>query len=239
MKRARVIWQGREHSATASESGGLRLADGTPLRDDQVRWLPPLTPRGIVTLDLQQPTTGGPPFVMLKGPNTLTGHRTPVPHPPGTTALRAECKLAILIGIGGKRITRASAFEHVAGYMVATDCTVLDGFDTGRHPSLRAKNRDACTPIGPWLVDAADVPDPLNLRLSTRLNGSIVRHGSTREPFGIAELIETLSDFMTLSTGDIILAGLPTDGADCAIGDEVVAEIEGIGRLVNSIGEPA
>jgi 5-oxopent-3-ene-1,2,5-tricarboxylate decarboxylase/2-hydroxyhepta-2,4-diene-1,7-dioate isomerase len=90
------------------------------------------------------------------------------------------------------------------------------------------------------LVDAADVPDPTNLRLRTLLNGMVTQEGCTRDMiFDIPTLIEYLSDFMTLQAGDIILTGTPEGLAGVEVGDEVITEIDGIGSLKNTIiGEP-
>ena len=91
------------------------------------------------------------------------------------------------------------------------------------------KSRDFATPLGPWLVDAADVPDPTNLRLRTLLNGMVTQEGCTRDMiFDIPTLIEYLSDFMTLQAGDIILTGTPEGLAGVEVGDEVITEIDGI-----------
>ena len=90
--------------------------------------------------------------------------------------------------------------------------------------------------MGPWLVDAADVPDPMNLTLRTYVNGELVQEGNTRDMiFSIPVLIEYLSGFMTLDRGDIILTGTPKGSVDTKAGDVVVTEIEGIGRLVNTV----
>jgi 5-oxopent-3-ene-1,2,5-tricarboxylate decarboxylase/2-hydroxyhepta-2,4-diene-1,7-dioate isomerase len=98
------------------------------------------------------------------------------------------------------------------------------------------KNRDACTAIGPWLVDAADVPDPANLELTTTVNGVETQRGNTRDlVFDIPTLVEYLSAFMTLQPGDVILTGTPDGVVDVKSGDEVVTAIDGIGRLVNTI----
>ena len=72
------------------------------------------------------------------------------------------------------------------------------------------KSRDCATPLGPWLVDAADVADPMNLQLRTLVNGRVTQEGNTRDMiFDIPALIAYLSEFMTLSPGDIILTGTP------------------------------
>jgi 5-oxopent-3-ene-1,2,5-tricarboxylate decarboxylase/2-hydroxyhepta-2,4-diene-1,7-dioate isomerase len=125
---------------------------------------------------------------------------------------------------------------HVAGYTVANDYAIRDYLENWYRPNLRVKNRDTCTVIGPWLVDAADVPEPGNLALSTRVNGEIRQKGSTRDlVYDIPYLIEYLSSFMTLGPGDVILTGTPEGVVNVNPGDEVVCEIEGLGRLVNTI----
>jgi 5-oxopent-3-ene-1,2,5-tricarboxylate decarboxylase/2-hydroxyhepta-2,4-diene-1,7-dioate isomerase len=78
----------------------------------------------------------------------------------------------------------------------------------------------------------------MNLRLTTTVNGRITQQGSTRDMiFSIAALIEYLSSFMTLSPGDLILTGTPEGLIDVAPGDEVVTEVEGVGRLLNTVVE--
>ncbi|MBL8487485.1 MAG: fumarylacetoacetate hydrolase family protein, partial [Rhodocyclaceae bacterium] len=135
-----------------------------------------------------------------------------------------------------RRVPRAEAYAYVAGYTVANDYAVRDYLENYYRPNLRVKNRDGCTPLGPWLVDAADVPDPMALRLTSTVNGRLVQQGNTRDMiFDIPFLIEYLSAFMTLAPGDVILTGTPEGLVDVQPGDEVVTEIEGIGRLVNFI----
>ena len=117
------------------------------------------------------------------------------------------------------------------------DYAIRDYLENFYRPILRVKNRDTCTPIGPWLVDAADVPDPGNLRLQTWVNGALTQDGNTRDMINdVPALIAHLSSFMTLSPGDVILTGTPEGVVDCRVGDTVVTEIEGVGRLVNTIG---
>ena len=98
------------------------------------------------------------------------------------------------------------------------------------------KNRDCTTPVGPWIVVAADVPDPSKLRLRTWINGELKQEGTTADMiFDIPYLIEYFSSFMTLQPGDMIATGTPEGLADVVPGDEVVVEVEGVGRLVNRI----
>ena len=149
-----------------------------------------------------------------------------------------ECELAVVIGKEARRVRREDAMEYIAGYTVANDYAVRDYLENYYRPNLRAKSRDAATPLGPWFVDRDDVPDPLNLALRTTVNGKVTQEGWTRDMiFSPAVLIEYLSGFMTLSPGDLILTGTPEGLADCRAGDVVVTEVEGIGRLQNTIME--
>jgi 5-oxopent-3-ene-1,2,5-tricarboxylate decarboxylase/2-hydroxyhepta-2,4-diene-1,7-dioate isomerase len=98
------------------------------------------------------------------------------------------------------------------------------------------KNRDTCTVLGPWLVDAQDIPDPHALALRTSVNGKVTQQGTTADMINdIPSLIEYLSAFMTLRAGDVILTGTPDGVVNVEVGDEVVTEIDGVGRLVNTI----
>ncbi len=128
------------------------------------------------------------------------------------------------------------AKELVAGYCIANDYAIRDYLENWYRPNLRVKNRDGGTVLGPWFVDASDVPDPANLSLRTHLNGELKQQGNTRDLiFDIPYLIEYLSAFMTLAPGDVILTGTPEGVANVMPGDEIVCEIDGLGRLVNTI----
>ncbi|HJT39189.1 MAG TPA: fumarylacetoacetate hydrolase family protein, partial [Sphingobium sp.] len=88
----------------------------------------------------------------------------------------------------------------------------------------------------PWIVDAADVADPQALSLRTTVNGVEVQHGSTADMImSVAALISYLSAVTTLMPGDMILTGTPHGVHFCNAGDEVVCEIDGVGRLVNHL----
>lgn len=243
MKRARVAYMGAIHGAVEVD-GRLRLDDGRLVAEEQVVWLSPIEPRTVFALGLnyadhaaelafKAPTE---PLVFLKGPNTFIGHRGQTRRPADVTYMHYECELAVVMGRPARNVKREAAYEYVAGYTVANDYAIRDYLENYYRPNLRVKNRDTCTPIGPWLVDAADVADPMNLTLRTYVNGQLVQEGTTADMiFSIPVLIEYLSSFMTLNEGDIILTGTPKGSVDTKVGDEVVTEVEGIGRLVNTI----
>ncbi len=243
MKHARIAFDGAVHCAT-EDAGGLRLADSRRVDVDQVVWLPPVKPRTIFALGLnyadhaKELTFKAPeaPLVFLKGRNTVVGHRAHTRRPADATYMHYECELAVVIGRHGCAIPEARAYEYVAGYTVANDYAVRDYLENYYRPNLRVKSRDGCTPLGPWLVDAGDIGDPMNLRLATYVNGERTQAGSTRDMiFSVPFLIAYLSRSMTLAPGDLILTGTPEGLRDVRPGDEVATEIEGIGRLINTI----
>lgn len=243
MKRARVVYDGAIHDAIAFE-GKLKLANGRIAAEEEVVWLPPIQPRTVFALGLNYadhakelafnaPTE---PLVFLKGPNTFIGHRAHTRRPSDVTFMHYECELAVVIGKMARNVKVEDAYHYIKGYTVANDYAIRDYLENYYRPNLRVKNRDTCTPIGPWLVDAKDVSDPMNLSLRTYVNGKLTQEGTTKDMiFSIPELIEYLSSFMTLNDGDIILTGTPKGSVDTAVGDEVITEIDGIGRLVNTI----
>jgi 5-oxopent-3-ene-1,2,5-tricarboxylate decarboxylase/2-hydroxyhepta-2,4-diene-1,7-dioate isomerase len=247
MKHARIAWAGAVHHAVA-DGDRLLLADGTRLAEDQVVWLPPVVPGTIVALGINyadhkkelagELTLGAKdePLAFLKGPNALVGHRGRTRRPADATFMHYECELAVVIGRSAKRVRRADALAHVAGYTIANDYAIRDYLENWYRPNLRVKNRDGATALGPWLVDAADVPDPHALGLRTFVNGELKQQGNTRDLIDdVPALIEYLSGFMTLSPGDIILTGTPEGVVNVNPGDEVVCEIDGLGRLLNTL----
>jgi 5-oxopent-3-ene-1,2,5-tricarboxylate decarboxylase/2-hydroxyhepta-2,4-diene-1,7-dioate isomerase len=172
----------------------------------------------------------------LKSASALIGHRGQTRRPADVSFMHYECELAVVIGRSARRVRRSDAMAHVEGYTVANDYAIRDYLENWYRPNLRVKNRDTCTVLGPWLVDAADVPDPHALSLRTWVNGQLTQQGSTSDMvFDIPALIEYLSSFMTLSAGDVILTGTPEGVRNVRPGDEVVTEVESVGRLVNTV----
>jgi 5-oxopent-3-ene-1,2,5-tricarboxylate decarboxylase/2-hydroxyhepta-2,4-diene-1,7-dioate isomerase len=247
MKRARVAYGGAIHDAF-EHPAGLRLEDGRVLAEDAVVWLPPFEVGTVVALGLNYAdhlkelakevtvTSSDEPLAFLKSAGALIGHRGQTRRPANVAFMHYECELAVVIGRSAKNVARADAMACIAGYTVANDYAIRDYLENYYRPNLRVKNRDTCTVLGPWLVDAHDVADPHRLALRTLVNGKVTQQGNTRDmTTDIAGLIEYLSGFMTLAAGDVILTGTPEGVVNVNVGDEVVTEIEGIGRLVNTI----
>jgi 5-oxopent-3-ene-1,2,5-tricarboxylate decarboxylase/2-hydroxyhepta-2,4-diene-1,7-dioate isomerase len=245
VKRARVAFSGAIHTAYPREDApGLRLADGRRVTDEEVVWLAPFEAQTIIALGLNYASHAKElafnaqeePLVFLKGSGTLLGHRGVTRRPADVKFMHYECELVVIIGRTARNVARTEAMQHVAGYCIANDYAIRDYLENWYRPNLRVKNRDGATVLGPWFVDAADVPDPHALELRTFVNGELKQQGNTRDlVFDIAYLIEYLSSFMTLESGDAILTGTPEGVVNVLPGDEVACEIDGLGRLVNTI----
>ena len=247
MMRARVAYAGAIHDASP-DGEDLRLADGRLVAAEDVVWLPPFHTGTVIALGLNYADHAKElaikhqeePLVFLKGPGTLLGHRGVTRRPSGVKFMHYECELAVIIGRPAKEVASARALQHVAGYCIANDYAIRDYLENWYRPNLRVKNRDGATVMGPWFVDAADVADPACLALRTFVNGRLTQSGNTRDLiFGIPYLIEYLSSFMTLSPGDVILTGTPEGVVNVSPGDVVTSEIDGLGRLVNTIAADA
>ena len=248
MRFARVACMGAIHAAQprrlADGRAGVRLTDGRTLAEEEVVWLPPLEVGTIVALGLNYAkrakelafSTPEEPLVFLKGPAALIGHRGVTRRPAGVKFMHYECELAVVIGRTARGVRRSEAMAHVAGYCIANDYAIRDYLENWYRPNLRVKNRDGATVLGPWLVDAGDVPDPGDLELRTYVNGKLTQQGNTRDMISdVPGLIEYLSSFMTLTGGDVILTGTPEGAVNVEVGDEVICEIDGLGRLQNTI----
>ncbi|KOF52348.1 MULTISPECIES: fumarylacetoacetate hydrolase family protein [unclassified Achromobacter] len=249
MKHGRIRYEGRVVEVTEGADGRVRLPDGRLLDEAEAQWLPPLEFGTVFVLGLNYADHAKEiafnkapeePLVFLKGPNALQGHRGKTWRPADVDYMHFECELGVVIGKTCRNVPRQRAYDVVAGYCAANDYAIRDYLENFYRPNLRVKNRDGATPVGPWFVDAADIPDPMNLRLRSWVNGELKQDGNTRDMVhDIPALIAHLSGFMTLNPGDLILTGTPVGVADSKAGDEIVTEVEGVGRLVNTIaGEP-
>lgn len=184
-------------------------------------------------LDFKPPTE---PLVFIKAPNTFNGDNQTSVRPDNVDYMHYEAELVVVIGKTACKVSEAEAMDFVAGYTVCNDYAIRDYLENYYRPNLRVKSRDGLTPISPNIVPKAAIPDPHNLTLRTFVNGELRQEGTTADLiFSIPFLIAYLSEFMTLQPGDMIATGTPKGLADVRPGDEVVVEVEGVGRLVNRI----
>lgn len=184
------------------------------------------------------------PAIFTRFADTQIGHNTPIRLPKVSNVLDYEGEMAIVIGKGGRYITREDAMSHVAGYSCYNDATIRDW---QRHTIqfTPGKNFPGTGGFGPYLVTPSDIPDPHKLSIQTRLNGEIMQDANTSMfIFDIPKIIEYISGFTELSPGDVIATGTPGGVGFkrepmvlMKPGDEVVVEIEQVGLLFNTIAQ--
>ncbi|HTI67943.1 MAG TPA: fumarylacetoacetate hydrolase family protein [Caulobacteraceae bacterium] len=245
MRRARVAYSGAVHDAVVEADGRtLHLADGRTVDESAVVWLPPVQPRTIVALGLNYADHAAElafkapdePLVFLKAPGSLLGHKGVTRRAADANQMHHECELVAVIGRTASKVRREDALDYIGGWTVANDYAIREYLENYYRPNLRVKNRDGCTPIGPWVVDRDDIPNHADLAVRTRVNGKLVQDGSTKNlVFDVPYLVEYLTSFMTLSPGDIILTGTPHGMVFVQPGDVVLTEVEGVGVLENRL----
>ncbi len=182
------------------------------------------------------------PAFFTKVPTTVIGPGEPIPVDPRvSTKIDWEVELAVVIGRAGRDIPEEHAFEHVFGYTVLSDVSARD-LQRRFGQWFKGKSLDGTCPMGPWIVTKDEI-DPDDLRVITRVNGSVKQDSSTRHfHFKLPRLIADLSLGMTLEPGDIIATGTPagtgfarTPPEYLKPGDLLETEIVGIGTLRNPV----
>ena len=183
------------------------------------------------------------PIIFTKATSSVIGPRDPIPawlDP--TRSVDYEGELGVVIGQGGRGITRAAAMEHVYGYTVVNDVTSRR-MQRSHQQWFLGKNIDGFCPMGPAIATVEDIPDVTRLRVQTWVNGELRQQGCVADLiFAIPTLIETLSRTMTLEPGDIVATGTPA-GVGMGFqpprflgkGDVVRITIEPIGTLENPV----
>ena len=246
MKHVRIEHDGRAVEGTLD--GEVIRAGGLELRTAEVqRWLSPIPiiPSKILATHLTYRSRAeeykmarmpSEPSYFMKPPSSLSGHLAPVYRPAGCRFLNYEGEVAVVIGRRCHRVTIDEALDYVGGYTVANDWGVHDFRHADRGSMLRVKGQDGFCPLGPVMVDPGDVnPDDLTLR--TFVNGEEVQHGHTGTDllFSFAYQIADVARLITLEPGDVLLTGTPAHSRPVEPGDVVAVEVQGIGRLENTV----
>jgi 2-keto-4-pentenoate hydratase/2-oxohepta-3-ene-1,7-dioic acid hydratase in catechol pathway len=191
------------------------------------------------------------PYFFTKFSNCIIGNGDPILIPRVSKKVDWEVELAVVIGKRGKYISRDKARDYIAGYTIANDVSFRDlQFPPGYPTQLNAlgqnwvkgKGLDNSFPLGPWLVTPEELKDPSNLDLSLSVNGVVRQKSNTSDMvFKVEDLIEYLSNGITLEPGDIISTGTPLGVAAFTgvpylkDGDAVEASVQGIGVLKNHV----
>ena len=156
-----------------------------------------------------------------------------------------EVELGVVIGKAGRDIPAANAIDHVFGFTIINDITARDVQRRHGGQFLKGKGLDTSCPMGPEIVTLDELPNFDQLRISLKVNDEIRQDGNTSSMmFTVPKLLESLSEGMTLEPGDLLATGTPS-GVGYAMdppcflrdGDSVTCEIEGIGRLQNTVRE--
>jgi len=176
------------------------------------------------------------PLLFLKPSTAVIGPHDPIRLLPISRRIDYEGELAVVIGRLARNVKAEQAGAYILGYTCANDVTLRDLQKTDEQWA-RAKGFDGSCPLGPWIETDLD---PTDVRIETRLNGEIRQAGQTADMvFGVAELLEFITGFMTMLPGDVILTGTPDGVGRLAEGDLVEVEVDGVGTLANPVGEPS
>jgi 2-keto-4-pentenoate hydratase/2-oxohepta-3-ene-1,7-dioic acid hydratase in catechol pathway len=182
------------------------------------------------------------PLIFAKWPSSVIGPGEEIRWDPALTAeVDYEAELGVVIGRTARRVAEADALAYVLGYTCIDDVSARD-LQFGDGQWVRGKSLDTFCPMGPVLVTTDEIPDPQALAIACHVNGNTLQQASTADMyFGVATIVSHCSQAFTLEPGDVIATGTPAGVGifrDPPIllgdGDEVVVEIEGIGRLVNT-----
>ncbi|KOY56745.1 fumarylacetoacetate hydrolase family protein [Streptomyces sp. XY332] len=182
------------------------------------------------------------PVLFSKPATAVTGPGAPILHNGDLTQqLDWECELAVVIGRTAFRVSEEDAYEHIFGFSIVNDISARDQRRSGQW--FFSKGQDSYAPFGPVVVTVDEIPDPMALDLSLRVNGVTKQKSSTRHMlFPIARLIADISSGVTLEPGDVIATGSPSGvGAGMVPpeflvpGDTVEATVERIGTLANPV----
>ncbi len=180
------------------------------------------------------------PSLFSKWPDALVGHENDIICPKASKNFDFEGELAFIIGKPGRHISVADGMSHVAGYTPFLDGSVRD---FQGHSVIAGKNFQHSGACGPWLTTADEITNPMDLRLTTCLNGEVVQDESTAQLYyTVPDIIAYVSQFTPLHPGDVIATGTPSGvGAGrkpplwMQPGDRITVEISGLGKLANNV----
>lgn len=256
--RAGVVREDKVHAITNFSTVREALADPSAIVWDKVAavslpeadLLPPvLDPHKIICVGLNydehreesQRPKADYPTLFARWTNSHVGHGKALKRPAESHLFDYEGELAVVIGKPGRRIAKADALSHIAGYSCYNDGSLRDWqFHASQYTP--GKNFDASGSFGPWIV-VNEIPDPSKLVLKTILNGVVVQESGTDALiFDVPTLIAYISSFTELETGDVIITGTPGGVGHRRVppvymkpGDTVEIEISGIGTLRNTV----
>jgi len=225
--------------------------DDADVPPDGLAYLPPVpNPDKILCVGLNyrdhqaETGRGGEPYptIFMRLASAQVAHGESMVVPRESATLDYEGEIVLVIGRGGRRIPKARALEHVAGFSIYNDGSVRE-YQRQTSQFTPGKNFDGTGAFGPWMLSRDAVKDPSKLSLTTRLNGEVMQEATAELlVFGFATLVEYCSTFATLMPGDLIVTGTPggvgaarTPPVFLQPGDRVEVTVEPIGTLSNPV----
>ena len=182
-----------------------------------------------------------PPFYFAKAADMIVPDGGTVPYPSLTKDMHFEVELVVALKSGGRNIPVEKANDHIWGYGVGIDLTRRDLQIASRdlkRPWEVGKAFDMSAPCGP-LRPASEIGHPKKGRITLSANGAIKQDGDLDQMiWNVPETIWKLSEMVELAAGDIIMTGTPAGVGATVAGDKLVCEVEGIGKLSITIGQP-
>ncbi|OEU44799.1 MAG: hypothetical protein BBJ60_10700 [Desulfobacterales bacterium S7086C20] len=233
------------------ESDRICKPTGKSIPLDQIRYAPCISrPSKIIGIGLNyldhiregKAEIPESPLIFAKFPNTLAAHKDAITwNPELTRKVDFEAELAVVMGKTAYNCSEEEAEKAVFGYTCANDVSARD-LQFGDKQWVRGKTLNSFCPLGPRIVTPDDIEDPHDLDIKSSLNGQIMQDSNTRDMlFKIPQLVSFLSRNFTLAPGDVILTGTPhgvgafrQPSVYMNDGDQIVIEIEKIGRLINT-----
>ena len=221
----------------------LRASDGRVVGVDEAVHLPPTEPTKIIAVHLNYPSRSDEfmtklppaPTYFHKPITALNSHKGSVVRPAGLQWLNYEGEIVIVIGRTCRNVSPAEAGDYIAGYSVCNDYGLHDFRDTDAGSMLRVKGSDTLAPVGPGLVTDWDFRGKT---IRTLVNGKVVQEDATDTmEWDMHYLVADLARTITLVPGDMIFSGTPANSRPVQPGDVVEVEVDGLGRLTNTIVE--
>ena len=221
------------------------LRTGKPIPISEVQFVAPVAPSKIVCVGRNYQEHAAElgnkmpdePLLFLKAPSAIIAKDDCIVLPAQSQQVEHEGELGVVIGRQARNLgDDEDPLSYVLGYTCVNDVTARD-LQRKDVQFTRAKSFDTFCPVGPFIVDGLD---PLNLVVTTRLNGVTKQNGSTADmAFSVPFLIKYIAGIMTLYPGDLIATGTPAGVSPLKDGDIVEVEIEGIGVLRNTVCDVA
>jgi 5-oxopent-3-ene-1,2,5-tricarboxylate decarboxylase/2-hydroxyhepta-2,4-diene-1,7-dioate isomerase len=225
------------------QGDALVAADGRTFQIDQVKHLAPALPTKIIAVHLNYDSRTkefltklpSAPTYFHKPITALNAHRGDVLRPKRCKWLNYEGEIVIIIGKTCKDIAIDDAAHYIAGYAVGNDFGLHDFRDTDAGSMLRVKGADSLAPVGPGIVTDWDFR---NKMIRTYVNGVLKQEDNTDNmEWNMHYLVADIARTITLVPGDMIFSGTPANSRPVHVGDVVEVEVEGLGRLSNTIVE--